>query len=53
LTVLYVIPAYMLNIKGEEQMMLSHYGDEYREYQRQVGAFIPRIGRRSAAGRRQ
>ena len=45
LTLLYVIPAYMLNIKGEEQMMLSHYGDEYREYQRQVGAFIPRIER--------
>jgi len=45
LTVLYAIPAYMLNIKGEEQMLLSHYGDEYREYQRQVGAFIPRIER--------
>ena len=45
LTVLYVIPAYVLNIKGEEQMMLSHYGDEYREYRRRIGAFIPRIRR--------
>jgi len=45
LTVLYVIPAYGLNIKGEEQMMLSHYGDEYREYRRRIGAFIPRIRR--------
>jgi len=45
LTVLYVIPAYVLNIRGEEQMMLSRYGDEYREYRRQVGAFSPRVGR--------
>jgi protein-S-isoprenylcysteine O-methyltransferase Ste14 len=44
LTVLYVIPAYVLNIRGEEQMMLAHYGDEYRQYRRRVGAFIPRIG---------
>jgi protein-S-isoprenylcysteine O-methyltransferase Ste14 len=44
LTVLYVIPAYALNIRGEEQMMLSRYGDEFREYQRRVGAFVPRIG---------
>ncbi len=42
LTVLYVIPAYLLNINGEEQMMLSRYGEAYREYQRRVGAFIPR-----------
>jgi protein-S-isoprenylcysteine O-methyltransferase Ste14 len=45
LTVLYVIPAYVLNIRGEEQMMLSRYGDEYSEYRRRVGAFVPRIGR--------
>ena len=44
LTVLYVIPAYALYVRGEEQMMLSRYGDGYREYQRRVGAFIPRIG---------
>jgi len=44
-TVLYVIPAYLLNIRGEEQMMLSRYGDEYREYRRRVGAFVPRIRR--------
>jgi protein-S-isoprenylcysteine O-methyltransferase Ste14 len=45
LTVLYVIPAYLLNVRGEEQMMSSRYGDEYREYRRRVGAFIPRIRR--------
>jgi protein-S-isoprenylcysteine O-methyltransferase Ste14 len=44
LTLLYVIPAYVVNIRGEEQMMSSRYGDEYREYQRRVGAFLPRIG---------
>jgi protein-S-isoprenylcysteine O-methyltransferase Ste14 len=43
LTLLYVIPAYVVNIQGEEQMMLSHYRDEYRDYQRHVGAFVPRI----------
>ncbi len=45
LTVLYVIPAYVLNIRGEEQMMLSRYREEYSEYRRRVGAFFPRIGR--------
>ena len=44
LTLLYVIPAYVVNTRGEEQMMSSRYGDEYREYQRRVGAFVPRIG---------
>jgi len=52
LTLVYVIPAYVLNIRGEEEMMLSRYGDEYRDYRRHVGAFIPRAGRReSSAGR--
>jgi protein-S-isoprenylcysteine O-methyltransferase Ste14 len=45
LTLLYVIPAYVLNIRGEEQMMLSRYGEEYREYRRRVDAFLPRVGR--------
>jgi protein-S-isoprenylcysteine O-methyltransferase Ste14 len=45
LTALYVIPAYVLNIMGEEQMMLSRYGREYLEYRRRVGAFVPHIGR--------
>ena len=44
-TVLYVIPAYRLNIRGEEKMMLSRYGDQYREYRQRVGAFVPRIRR--------
>jgi protein-S-isoprenylcysteine O-methyltransferase Ste14 len=52
LTVLYVIPAYVLNIRGEEQMMLSRYGEGYSGYRRRVGAFVPRVGRRECgAGR--
>jgi len=45
LTAVYVIPAYVLNIMGEEQMMLSRYGREYLEYRRRVGAFVPHVGR--------
>jgi protein-S-isoprenylcysteine O-methyltransferase Ste14 len=44
-TALYVIPAYVLNIRGEEQMMLARYGDAYGEYRRRVGAFVPLIRR--------
>jgi len=45
LTVFYVIPAYVLYVRGEERMMLSRYGREYLEYRRRVGAFVPHIGR--------
>ncbi len=52
LTFVYVIPAYILNIREEEKMMLSRYGDEYRAYRRRAGAFAPRIASRGlAAGR--
>ena len=44
MTLLYVIPVYLINTRNEEQMMSSRYGEEYREYQRRVGGFIPRIG---------
>jgi protein-S-isoprenylcysteine O-methyltransferase Ste14 len=43
LTLIYVIPAYLVNIRGEERMMASRYGDEYQEYKRRVGAFMPRL----------
>lgn len=45
LTMLYVIPAYVLNVRAEEAMMVARYGEAYREYRRRVGAFTPRIGR--------
>ncbi len=44
LTLLYVIPVYLINTRNEQQMMCSRYGDEYREYQRRVAGFTPRIG---------
>lgn len=50
LTALYVVPAYVLNVRSEEQMMLSRYGPEYRAYQRLVGTFVPRVARRSSSG---
>lgn len=45
LTVVYVIPAYVVNIKAEERMLLARYGEQYRAYQRRVGAFFPRARR--------
>jgi protein-S-isoprenylcysteine O-methyltransferase Ste14 len=43
-TALYVIPAYVFNVRAEEKIMLSRYGEEYRAYRRRVGAFVPRAG---------
>ena len=45
LTILYVIPAYVLYIKAEERMLLTRYGEEYRVYRRRVGALMPRVRR--------
>ena len=30
---------------AEEENLVSEFGDRYREYQRQVGRFIPKVGR--------
>jgi len=43
ITVLYVIPIYLLYMRSEEEMMLESFGDEYREYQRRVPMLIPRL----------
>jgi protein-S-isoprenylcysteine O-methyltransferase Ste14 len=32
---------FMLRIQGEEKMMLQQFGDEYREYMRRTGRFLP------------
>jgi protein-S-isoprenylcysteine O-methyltransferase Ste14 len=45
LTVLYVIPAYAFYVRGEEQMLISRYGDQYLAYRSRVGAFVPRTSR--------
>jgi protein-S-isoprenylcysteine O-methyltransferase Ste14 len=39
------IPIYLTRVPREEQMMLDHFGDEYRDYMRQTGRFLPRLGK--------
>jgi protein-S-isoprenylcysteine O-methyltransferase Ste14 len=34
-----------LVVSQEEEMMLERFGDEYREYKRRTGRFLPRLGR--------
>jgi protein-S-isoprenylcysteine O-methyltransferase Ste14 len=41
-TVLYAIPAYLIYIRSEEEMLLAHLGDAYRGYRRSVGMLLPR-----------
>ena len=41
LAVLYVIPAYLIYIRSEEEMLLAHLGDAYRAYRRSVGMLLP------------
>ncbi|MFA9435809.1 MAG: isoprenylcysteine carboxylmethyltransferase family protein [Candidatus Bathyarchaeota archaeon] len=43
------LPGYYLVSIYEESMLLDHFGEEYRRYMNDVGAFIPRIaGHREA-----
>lgn len=39
------LPVYLLRVLHEEQMMLDHFGEEYRTYLTQTGRIIPRLGR--------
>lgn len=43
LTVLYVIPSYVLYMRSEEAMMVGAFGDTYRAYQRAVPFLVPRL----------
>ncbi len=36
---------YLIRVPREEQMMLDHFGEAYRTYQRQTGGVIPRLDR--------
>ena len=47
LTVLtiFAIPGYVKITGYEEEMLIKRFGDEYRNYQRKVGKFLPRIRR--------
>jgi protein-S-isoprenylcysteine O-methyltransferase Ste14 len=42
-TILYVIPIYVLYIRSEEEMMLESFGDTYRDYRRHVPMLFPRL----------
>jgi len=43
ITVLYVIPAYLLYIRSEERMMLDTFGDQYACYRGEVPMLVPRL----------
>jgi protein-S-isoprenylcysteine O-methyltransferase Ste14 len=52
-TVLYVIPAYLLYIRSEEAMMLASFGERYRSYRCEVPMLLPHVrpaGRRLSDG---
>ena len=40
-----LIPMYVYRVRVEEQMMLEHFGDEYRSYMDRTGRVIPRLWR--------
>ena len=37
------IPLYLVRIPKEEQMMIEHFGEEYRDYMGRTGRLIPRV----------
>lgn len=39
------LPVYLVRVPREEQMLLDHFGNEYRVYMDQTGAVIPRLTR--------
>jgi protein-S-isoprenylcysteine O-methyltransferase Ste14 len=42
-TVLYVVPAYLLYMRSEETMMLASFGERYRHYRQRVPMLLPRM----------
>jgi protein-S-isoprenylcysteine O-methyltransferase Ste14 len=45
IAVVYVVPAYALYIRSEEQMLAGSYGAKYVDYCRRVGMLFPRLRR--------
>ncbi len=37
------IPGYILVSRREEELLIERFGDQYREYMKHVGAFIPKL----------
>lgn len=46
ITVLYVLPAYLIYMRSEERMLLAHFGEPYASYRDRVGMLFPRLGSR-------
>jgi protein-S-isoprenylcysteine O-methyltransferase Ste14 len=44
---LIAIPGYFKIVEKEENMLIERFGDEYKEYQRKTGRFLPYIFRKS------
>lgn len=40
-----LLPLYLIRVPREEQMLLEHFGEEYRTYIAQTGRVIPRLRR--------
>ena len=43
ITFLYVVPAYLINMRSEEKMLLGYFGDPYDRYRQSVGMLFPRL----------
>jgi protein-S-isoprenylcysteine O-methyltransferase Ste14 len=39
----FFLPVYLYRVPREEQMMLEHFGEEYRSYMNRTGRIIPRL----------
>jgi protein-S-isoprenylcysteine O-methyltransferase Ste14 len=42
LDLIFFIPFYLLRVQAEEKMMLDRFGDQYREYMKNVGGLVPK-----------
>jgi len=40
-----MLPLYLVRVRQEEEMMLEHFGEEYRLYMGRTGRVIPRLRR--------
>lgn len=46
ITLVYVIPGYLIYMRSEEEMLLANLGEPYRRYRDRVGMLFPHLGRR-------
>lgn len=43
LVLAFFLPIYLMRVGREEQMMLDHFGDQYRQYMDRTGRAVPRL----------